>query len=159
MNIQQSISTCLRRSFDLSGRASRSEYWWFALVISVISAVIKGYVEFNKDIGLIPALIIMVISFGLLIPATSVTVRRLHDLNYSGWILVAFALISFMPITALLLMSQFSMSHEIQSSVIIWMIVFTYGAYLASIYFLAKKGTSGPNQYGPDPLNNECTSH
>ena len=36
MNFVQSIQTCYKKFFDFSGRASKSEYWWFQLYTIII---------------------------------------------------------------------------------------------------------------------------
>ena len=86
MTFTESVSTCLKKYFVFEGRASRSEYWWFQLIVSpsyLISTV------FENDI----AYIFLGITLFTLIPAISAGVRRLHDTNRSGF----FLLISFIP--------------------------------------------------------------
>ena len=86
MTFGDSVSTCLKKYFVFEGRASRSEYWWFQLIVSpsyFISTV------FENDI----AYIFLGITLFTLIPAISAGVRRLHDTNRSGF----FLLISFIP--------------------------------------------------------------
>ena len=86
MTFGESVATCLKKYFVFEGRASRSEYWWFQLIVSpsyFISTV------FENDI----AYIFLGITLFTLIPAISAGVRRLHDTNRSGF----FLLISFIP--------------------------------------------------------------
>ena len=86
MTFGESVSTCIKKYFVFEGRASRSEYWWFQLIVSpsyFISTV------FQNDI----AYIFLGITLFTLIPAISAGVRRLHDTNRSGF----FLLISFIP--------------------------------------------------------------
>jgi uncharacterized membrane protein YhaH (DUF805 family) len=75
MDIVQSIQTCLTKYIDFTGRATRSEFWWFQLFLTV---VINIGAYFNPRIGLILYLI-------LLLPALAVMVRRFHDTDRSGW--------------------------------------------------------------------------
>ena len=75
MNFSQAISSCLRNYATFSGRASRSEFWWFFLfqvLVSVTANIIS-----EKLGGLV--------SLGLLLPALAVGARRLHDIGKSGW--------------------------------------------------------------------------
>ena len=86
MTFGESVSTCIKKYFVFEGRASRSEYWWFQLIVSpsyFISTV------FENDI----AYIFLGITLFTLIPAISAGVRRLHDTNRSGF----FLLISSIP--------------------------------------------------------------
>ncbi|MDB9819872.1 DUF805 domain-containing protein [Candidatus Pelagibacter sp.] len=86
MNFQTSIKTCFNKYAVFSGRASRSEYWFFVLfgilggiISAIIDTMILGYsAEVNGPINLI-------FSVALILPSISVAARRLHDLNKSGW--------------------------------------------------------------------------
>lgn len=67
-----------------SGRASRSEYWWSYLAITLLSFGVGL-------IGLIPivgAFINIAFSLAIIIPSIAIAVRRLHDANRSGWFLL-----------------------------------------------------------------------
>ena len=86
MTFGESISVCLKKYFVFEGRASRSEYWWFQLIVSpsyFISEVLDNEISF----------FFLGITLFTLIPAISAGVRRLHDTNKSGF----FLLISFIP--------------------------------------------------------------
>tara|TARA_B100001175_G_scaffold310878_1_gene314533 strand:+ start:1068 stop:1448 length:381 start_codon:yes stop_codon:yes gene_type:complete len=86
MNFSDSLITCLKKYFVFKGRASRSEYWWFQLIVTpsyFISTL------FDNDISYL----FLGITLFTLIPAISAGVRRLHDTNRSGF----FLLISFIP--------------------------------------------------------------
>ena len=86
MDFQTSIKTCFNKYADFSGRALRSEFWWFVLfsllggIVSVIiDVMILGYsIESNGPINLI-------FTVALILPGIAVTARRLHDINKSGW--------------------------------------------------------------------------
>lgn len=80
MSFADSIRTCLSKYATFSGRARRSEHWWFYLftilvyiVVGIIDAVIN-----NSILGLLAVL-------ALLLPSLAVTVRRLHDTGRAGW--------------------------------------------------------------------------
>ena len=86
MDFQTSIKTCFKKYADFSGRASRSEFWWFELflwiamiVAAIIDTMMFGY-SF-EDYGPI-YIIYCVVTF---LPAIAVGARRLHDINRSGW--------------------------------------------------------------------------
>jgi|TARA_B110000438_G_scaffold239386_1_gene237623 uncharacterized membrane protein YhaH (DUF805 family) len=86
MNFQTSIKTCFSKYAVFSGRASRSEFWFFVLfgllggvISAIIDTMILGYsAEVNGPINLI-------FSVALILPSIAVTTRRLHDINKSGW--------------------------------------------------------------------------
>ena len=86
MNFSESINTCLKKYFVFEGRASRSEYWWFQLIVSP-SYFISTYLENEISYFFLGITLIT------LIPAISAGARRLHDTNRSGF----FLLISLIP--------------------------------------------------------------
>ena len=71
----------LKKYADFSGRAQRSEFWFFILfllIILIVLGVIDSVVGTNGILAGIGLL-------GLIIPSISVAVRRLHDIDKSGW--------------------------------------------------------------------------
>lgn len=79
MNFVEAIKTCLVQKYcDFSGRARRSEYWYFALFNSIISWLVSLIFKNTNVVSII-------VSLALLLPGLGVCVRRLHDLNKSGW--------------------------------------------------------------------------
>ncbi|MFZ3125466.1 MAG: DUF805 domain-containing protein [Acidovorax sp.] len=75
MDFVQSVQSCLGQYATFSGRASRSEYWWFFLfqVVVMIIASMLGDVVYSLA------------SLALLLPALAVGTRRLHDIGRTGW--------------------------------------------------------------------------
>ena len=89
LSFSESISTCLKKYFNFKDRASRSEYWYFQLVLTPIY-IWSQFPSNDTQILVIQ----LILTFGSLIPGISAGVRRLHDRDKSGW----FMLISFIPI-------------------------------------------------------------
>lgn len=90
MNFIESIQTCYKKFFDFSGRASKSEYWWFQLynaIIYVLTFLFQG------DLVLLFSILVIV----NLIPVYAAGVRRIHDSDKSGW----FVLLSLIPLIGL----------------------------------------------------------
>ena len=75
----------LKKYADFNGRARRSEYWYFALFSSLISFIISFALG-----ALSPKLIMIsyVYSLAVLVPSIAVAVRRMHDVNKSGWFIL-----------------------------------------------------------------------
>ena len=80
LNFAEAISICFKKYFNFKDRASRSEYWYFQLLVTPI--FIWAQFPSNDNQILILQLILV---FGLLIPAVAVGVRRFHDKDKSGW--------------------------------------------------------------------------
>ena len=82
MNLQNSLKTCFKKYADFSGRATRSEFWYFYLFI-LLSYVISIILVFGVSFHFL--WIWMAFAIGIIIPTFTVTARRLHDVNKSGW--------------------------------------------------------------------------
>lgn len=77
---------------NFSGRARRSEYWYFVLCSMIISIVLSFVLPLI--LGFFGLIISMLYSAAVLIPSLAVAVRRLHDIGKSG----AFLLLAFVPL-------------------------------------------------------------
>lgn len=118
----------LRKYADFQGRARRSEYWLFTLLLIIVFIVLyvpmlafAGDMQTTGEISPIAGLflaLIGIVALGTLIPSIAVTVRRLHDTDRSGW----WYLISFIPFGGIVL-----------------------------LIFTVLDGTPGANKFGPDP--------
>jgi len=94
MSFTDSIESVIRNFANFSDRASRSEYWWFQLFFVVALATADFIDVMMSELAEVPFSWFGTIAFfGLIIPNLAVTVRRLHDLGYSGW----FILLVFIP--------------------------------------------------------------
>lgn len=123
MDFMTAVRTVLGKYATFSGRARRSEYWWYALftfatsiVLSIVDALLFGMTTQGQSIGILSGLF----SLAVLLPSIAVGVRRLHDLDKSGWWL----LLVFIPILGVLVL----------------------------LFFFVQRGTQGTNRFGPDPL-------
>lgn len=76
MTFTESIKTCLSKYADFSGRATRSEYWWFVLAI-VLGSIVTS---------LIGDLVYAIFVLGTIVPSIAAAARRLHDTGRSGWL-------------------------------------------------------------------------
>lgn len=124
MTFGQSVSTCFRKYAVFSGRASRSEFWYFVLLmVLVMTALLVITVSTSQSAGPdeVPVgFIVMGLAYlALLLPYWSAVVRRLHDTDKSGW----FIFVSLIPLAGGIIL----------------------------LVTLASQGTPGPNQYGADP--------
>jgi uncharacterized membrane protein YhaH (DUF805 family) len=122
MTFTRAVKTCFSNYVGFTGRAPRSEFWWWML-FALLGYVVFGFIDALMavalaDTGLSPLLSIF--NLATLLPSLAVAARRFHDMDRSGW----WQLIVFIPIVGIIVM-------------LIW---------------LAFRGTEGPNRFGPDPL-------
>jgi uncharacterized membrane protein YhaH (DUF805 family) len=89
MTFVDAVKTCFSKYASFEGVASRSEYWWWNLFyfLAVIGSVF------------ISPVLYFIVLLGLLLPTLAVGVRRLHDIDKSGWWL----LVSLIPIIGLIM--------------------------------------------------------
>ena len=91
MDLQSSIKTCIAKKYaDFNGRASRSEYWWFQLFYIIVTFVAVMFDAMYIDNAQTMGPVELIATLGLLLPALSVTARRLHDVGRSGWWMLIF---------------------------------------------------------------------
>ena len=84
MNFGQAVSSCFSNYATFSGRATRSEYWYWCLFLFVGGiCTIVADVLIIGDMEIQPINLIFTLATAL--PGLAVSVRRLHDVNKSGW--------------------------------------------------------------------------
>ena len=88
MNMKEAVISVLTNWNNFSGRACRSEFWYFILatfLVSIIISIIEiatGMVDIESSESGILGLIFSLLLF---VPSLSVTARRLQDRGWSGW--------------------------------------------------------------------------
>ena len=98
ISLAPAVGRAFRKYAVFSGRASRSEYWWWVLGVSVVEIVLGGLalgigLATSSDRGKTPGagawpFLILLVVFGLavIVPSIALSVRRLHDSGNSGWL-------------------------------------------------------------------------
>lgn len=81
-----------------SGRASRSEYWWWTLVYVVVGIILNILINAGSMTTIdgttagpgagIGTLLLVIWGLGTIVPSLALTVRRLHDSNKSGGLIL-----------------------------------------------------------------------
>ena len=76
----------LEKYAEFTGRARRSEYWWFTLANVIVMLVLALLIAVADIFWVLYA----IYGLALIVPSIAVTIRRLHDTDKSGWwILIA----------------------------------------------------------------------
>ena len=84
MNFTQAISSGFQNYINFTGRAARSEYWFwtlFTVLVSIAASLIDLALFRSFDFSPLAT----IVSLGTLLPSLAVGVRRLHDLDRTGW--------------------------------------------------------------------------
>jgi uncharacterized membrane protein YhaH (DUF805 family) len=129
MGFGDAVKSVFSKYATFSGRARRSELWFWALFLAVVAVALSILV--NTTGGLTIDLETMAISYGatywiaslvnlaLLLPGIAVTVRRLHDTDRSGF----WWFIGLVPLAGPIVL----------------------------LVFTVQDGTPGDNRFGPSP--------
>lgn len=145
LGFMEAVKICLIEKYCcFTGRARRSEYWWFCLFIQIVGWIIGGvcfaiyfkshtfedYINNPLSLILSPAYIGgMVVSLAFFLPSLGAMVRRLHDTGRSGkWLLILLACI--IPLVGSIVVLVFAIV------LIVWNV---------------QDSDRGENQYGPSP--------
>lgn len=88
MGFIEAVKTCFMKYATFTGRARRSEYWWFVLFNGIVNTILS---VLSLGSGFV-VLLSIAWSVGVLLPGLAVCIRRLHDTGRSWkfvfWILV-----------------------------------------------------------------------
>ena len=150
--------------FGFSGRINRAKWWLTVLVTIIISVVVQLVVAVSETIGGILALISFIVTIWIGLAAGA---KRLHDLNRTAAWLVVFYGVPILLMIVLIAYAGLSLGSALLTggegldpsaltglggfAIIIVVLVLAVGIW-SFIWFGCLRGTVGPNQYGPDPL-------
>ena len=171
MSFSKAVATCFSKLFTFEGRARRSEYWFFFLFLFILKGsaliIINMFNLFDDPTGQ-PGIIlsqpsiectidVFIFLFGL-----SVQVRRLHDIDCSGWMVL---LLGVVPLVLSELFTWYKPSvdalvnEEVSPSVMagilkteMLFIFICTSIIIAKLVLYCRPGTEGPNSFGPDPI-------
>ena len=161
MNMIDAVKSVLSQYFGFSGRARRSEYWFWVLatiLVSIVVIIVEAILGLPYD-GTGP--ISLVLSLAIFFPGLAVTFRRLHDTGRSGWWIGGFYLgviifgiiIGAMAVGAV---ASGSGDTAVMASLGVFAIIGGLAIIIYSIallIFLCQDSHPGPNKYGPNPKN------
>ena len=86
VDFQTAIRSQIDNVTNFEGRASLSAYWWYALALFIVNVVLE---IFSVAIGSFPlTMLILLVMFVVGLSGLSVAVRRLHDTDKSGWMIL-----------------------------------------------------------------------
>ena len=171
----RAVVSCYANIVNFSGRARRAEYWWFFLFVVLAGVAFQvglglwvlrdpDLARALQDPGRMQAWIkqsdgahlggaLSVLAYVILawLPQLSVTVRRLHDTDRSGWLIFvpALAAIGALVAGAFVFLATFSSGSMAPTLLVLLVPV------IVNIWFLVLlclPGTHGPNRFGPNPI-------
>ncbi len=153
--MQTSVITCFKKYLTINGRASRSEYWWFYLFINLISFSIAFFASGSLSEYGISLWIIITLA-----PWVCVSVRRFHDIDKNGRLLlfypVCITLSTFFSLFIIFLIIEYFSDYRSWDLYNFWkfgsIFISVVATYITLTVLTCKKGTDGENRFGADPL-------
>lgn len=108
MSFADAIKSVLSQYATFSGRARRSEYWFWFLAYFIV-AIVASFIDQAMGVKAgQPGPAVIVLALALLLPNLAVTVRRLHDTDRSGW----WILIGAIPLVGAIVLLVFYVSDS-----------------------------------------------
>lgn len=159
MGFLEAVSQVIRKSFVFNGRARRKEFWSWALFSALLNIVVAVAVIVMSSSETVQACVSLLLALLMFFPGFSVAVRRLHDVERSGWWLGGYYMMSFVYIIVyvFLIASLGDLEGGITGATVVFgvlSLVFILAALIWAIVMLVwnfTEGTNGPNKYGEDP--------
>ena len=136
-------SAFIKNYANFSGRARRSEYWYFTLFQGVVNIIAFFTPSPTVEVGGQPvSLLYGLFSLAFLLPGLAVSVRRLHDIDKSGWNVLMLCL---MP-----LLSIFIFATSNPYFILGWSVgCFIY--FIRLTIWFCRDSSEEENEYGPSP--------
>lgn len=168
MGFVEAIKTCISKYFVFSGRAVRSEYWWFVLfviVVSIVFAFIDASVfGMNPETGESSQVLTPIFQLAVVVPMLAAGWRRLHDTGRPGWYLLLPAALSivtmFMLFSGVAVFSVLEQGADnpdalrgpaallgVTGLMVVWVLQLILSVLM--IWWLSRPSQEGANEYGP----------
>ena len=159
---------CLKHYADFSGRATRSEFWYFQLFnvltfIGIYLIIVAIKIVTGIDLGFL----IFAYPIALFIPNLAVSARRLHDTNRSGWwqllTIITGLIMSGLVITLVYLLCLYAiwgedmrgfsifMEEKLLSVLLFVSIICHIAAEILLLVWYCRDSQQGVNRFGPNP--------
>lgn len=174
MGFVEATRTCLRKYATFSGRASRSEYWWFFLAVILASGVASlldvllfgplvtettevvidaqgaesTVTRTNTDYGSGP--ISAIVGLALFVPAFAAAFRRLHDVGKPGWIAAAPVIVNIVGVALGFLLFAVG-AAPLTGIVSLAAIAVSFGFGIWLLILLVRPSEPAQNAFGPPP--------
>ena len=142
----------LKKYAVFTGRSTRQEFWMYMLinviisiVLSILDTLVGTVYSYHMPDGTpvkLGGLLQNLYGLAVFIPGLAVQVRRLHDVNKSGKLLLLFLVPVVVAVWA-------ALSVSIAMLFVVYLVLLGFVIWI--IVLFSTKGTVGPNKYGEDP--------
>ena len=111
MNFTDAVKAYFLKWNDFRSRSSRSEYWWATLFVTLASFPVGFIIGFvigilfltagfsETTMEIVVGIVMLPIQIFIIIASTCLVIKRLHDVDKSGWwYLIIFTIIGIIPL-------------------------------------------------------------
>lgn len=150
MGFFEAVSQVIRKSFVFKGRARRKEFWSWTLFSTLLNVAVTVAVMMMSSSETVQTCVSLLLALLMFFPGLSVAVRRLHDVERSGWWLGGYyiALVVY-ALFALMLAAGGCAKALLLFSIVLLIVALCWAIVMLVWNFT--EGTNGPNEYGEDP--------
>ena len=153
INMIDAVKLFFKNYVNFTGRASRSEYWWFmlayfiaAFVIGFIEGFVMALMGIYSGVAIVGNIFILAMFIGLL----SLNARRLQDRGHSGWWQAA-CYVPLIPMYIFLFQFIFSGGQDGVGGLILFALI-SIGTSITFIVFCCLPPKEDENKWGRNPL-------
>ncbi|MDX8346992.1 DUF805 domain-containing protein [Cognatiyoonia sp. IB215446] len=156
MGLIKATKSCFTKSFDFSSRASRAEFWWFILFISIVHSILFNWNNqeagkltlhfgFNLSLSTDAPWWVNIYTALFTLPFVSAFVRRAHDINIDGSRIFVVLFLGFATVVFLLKLVP---TQGMYTALLVAALVVVGGGFL---FTTLKKSDFHENRFGPNP--------
>jgi len=170
MSMMEAVRSVFSKYAAFSGRARRSEYWYFQLFTLLMHLVFSVFLFRTGEGTRVHSAVTVLeslFSLGVFLPNLAVTWRRFHDIGRSGlWSLLGFFIVLGYAVFIVVLAVVYaatgsSASDMVMGTIGLTMLVFllaALGLLILLLVWLCQDSQHGDNRFGPDPKRPELNT-
>jgi uncharacterized membrane protein YhaH (DUF805 family) len=140
-----------RQYVDFNGRARRKEYWIFSMINTLIGIVFTVIQYASPALATTTTIVSALFSLAALLPELAVSVRRLHDIGKSGWLLLILygSVILMFPIFMLVSLTM-ALGGRVEL-IFGGLALVPFGVFIWFFVMWCTDSQPGANKWGPNP--------
>ncbi|WP_208348048.1 DUF805 domain-containing protein [Pseudaestuariivita rosea] len=154
MGPKEAITTCLRKSFVFSGRATRSEFWWF-VTLWLMGILLIAWIEPQFMLSYLTVFQFFSLLFVVcMLPVFAAIYRRLSDTKVTPKILLFIPLLLLIAPPLVYFVDQSDYGFQSRTRMMpeaLWAILAYFGCIFVLLVLCGLPSVNRPNKYGPNP--------
>lgn len=140
------------RYATFSGRSTRAQFWYVVLAMTLFGMIVTFPLTFFTIVtggtGAVLYVFVGIFEILIIVPSLALGVRRLHDIDRSGWWMLLFYLVPLF--SSIMIALAFATPHDPNIFILVMSLILYPVAGIWALVWMCTPGTEGPNEYGPD---------